>query len=72
MKGLINFFKQIVTAHSGVSSKRFCGVLGWIIAIGILIYCTINIIQAPTMIDIFMVCCMALLGIDSFTGIWKK
>ena len=29
-------------------------------------------IQAPLMIDTFLICVMALLGIDSVTGIWKK
>ena len=62
----------MVTSHSGISSKRICGVIGWLVAIGVLMYCTIMVIQAPLMIDTFLVCCMALLGIDSITGIWKK
>ena len=68
----ITFIKGMVTSHSGISSKRVCGVLGWIVAIIVLLYCTIHVIQAPLMIDTFLVCCMALLGIDSITGIWKK
>ena len=66
------FLKSIVSSHSGISSKRTCGVIGWIACIGVLIYCTINVIQAPVMIDTMLFCCMALLGIDSVTGIWKK
>jgi hypothetical protein len=65
----ITFIKGMVTSHSGISSKRVCGVLGWIVAIVVLLYCTVHVIQAPLMI---LVCCMALLGIDSITGIWKK
>lgn len=68
----IEFVKGIVSSHSGISSKRVCGVLGWIVAIVVLLYCTVQVIQAPLMIDTFLVCCMALLGIDSITGIWKK
>ncbi len=68
----ITFIKGMVTSHSGISSKRVCGVLGWIVAIVVLLYCTVHVIQAPLMIDTFLVCCMALLGIDSITGIWKK
>lgn len=68
----ITFIKGMVTSHSGISSKRVCGVLGWIVAIIVLLYCTIHVVQAPLMIDTFLVCCMALLGIDSITGIWKK
>jgi hypothetical protein len=68
----ITFVKQMFTSHSGISSKRVCGVTGWFVAIGVLIYCTIASIQAPLMIDTFLICVMALLGIDSVTGIWKK
>ena len=68
----ITFIKQMFTSHSGMSSKRVCGVTGWFVAIGVLIYCTIATIQAPLMIDTFLICVMALLGIDSVTGIWKK
>ena len=68
----ITFIKGMVTSHSGISSKRVCGVLGWIVAIVVLLYCTVHVIQAALMIDTFLVCCMALLGIDSITGIWKR
>ncbi|MDC2744990.1 MULTISPECIES: hypothetical protein [Bacteroides] len=60
------------TSHSGISSKRVCGVIGWFVAVAVLIYCTVMCIQAPLMIDTFLICVMALLGIDSVTGIWKK
>lgn len=66
------FLRMMVTSHSGISSKRVCGVIGWMIAIIVLLYCTVHVVQAPLMIDTFLICCMALLGIDSITGIWKK
>lgn len=68
----ITFIKQMFTSHSGISSKRICGVLGWLVCLGVLIYCTITVVQAPLMIDTVLLCCMGLLGIDSVTGIWKK
>lgn len=68
----ITFLKQVFTSHSGVSSKRLCGVVGWFVCLGVLIYCAVNVIQAPLMIDTVLLCCMGLLGIDSVTGIWKK
>lgn len=68
----ITFLKDMLSSHSGISSKRVCGVIGWLVCLGVLIYCTVNVIQAPLMIDTFLVCCMTLLGIDSVTGIWKK
>lgn len=72
MKKLITFIKQIITSHSGISSKRVCGVLGFIVIIFVLIFCTINGMQAPEMIDTFIYAICLLLGIDSITGIWKN
>lgn len=68
----ITFIRAMLSSHSGISSKRVCGFIGWIVCLGVLIYCTINVIQAPLMIDTVLLCCMTLLGIDSITGIWKK
>ena len=68
----IAFLKQVFTSHSGVSSKRLCGVVGWFVCLGVLIYCAVNVIQAPLMIDTVLSCIMGLLGIDSITSIWKK
>lgn len=66
------FLKLMVTAHSGISSKRVCGVIGFLVIIFVLIFCTVNGIQAPQMIDIFVYAICLLLGIDSVTGIWKN
>lgn len=70
MKSVQTFLKQMITSHSGISSKRVCGVIGFLTVIGILIYCTINVIQAPIMIEPFIYIIGALLGIDSITGIF--
>lgn len=67
-----DFFKKIIMSHSGVSSKRICGVLGFLTILFVLIYCTLCGIQAPLMIDTFIYAICLLLGIDSVTGIWKK
>lgn len=64
--------RLIVSSHSGISSKRFCGLVGWLTCLGIIIYCTVTCIQAPVIVDTVLYCCMGLLGIDSITGIWKK
>ena len=66
------FLTKLITAHTGVSSKRVCGILGWLIGLIILIYCTINQIEAPQMIDTMLYCCIGLLAIDSVTSIWKN
>lgn len=66
------FIKSVITSHSGISSKRVCGVLGWLACIAVLIFCTVTNIQAPIMIDTVLWCCMGLLGIDSVTGAIKS
>ena len=72
MSKLLNFLKQIITSHSGISSKRVCGVIGFVAVLFVLIYCTVQGIQAPAMIDTFIYAICLLLGIDSVTGIWKN
>lgn len=72
MKQVQTFLMRMITSHSGISSKRVCGVIGFIAVLFVLIYCTIYSIQAPTMIDTFIYAICLLLGIDSVTGIWKN
>ena len=67
-----DFLIRIFQSHSGISSKRVFGGLGFLTCIGILIYCTIMTMQAPIMIDTVLICSMSLLGIDSVTGAFKK
>lgn len=66
------FLTKLITAHTGVSSKRVCGVLGWVICLSITIGCTITGQEAPQVTDTVLYCCMGLLGIDSVAGIWRK
>ena len=72
MKQIQTFLKQMITSHSGISSKRICGVIGFAVVLFVLIYCTIYNIQAPAMIDTFIYAICLLLGIDSVTDIWKN
>ena len=65
------FLRLMITSHSGISSKRVCGVIGFLIIVFVLVYCTISSIQAPLMIEPFIYAVCLLLGIDSVTGIWK-
>lgn len=65
------FIKSMLRGESGISSKRVCGVLGWLVSIGIIVYCTITNQQSPEIMDTFILGIMGLLGIDSVTGIWK-
>lgn len=70
MKSIKEYIKLILTSHSGISSKRLCGVFGFLIVTFILIYCTIKQIQAPNIVEPFIYVICALLGIDSVTGIF--
>ena len=67
-----DLFLKIITAGSGVSSKRVCGVLGWAICLISAAYCTICQIEAPQFLDSVIIASTALLGVDSITSIWKK
>ena len=65
--------KSILSSATGsISSKRLCGIIGWLVCLGIGIYCTIQVIQAPMLIDSILIGSAALLGVDSVTGIWKN
>ena len=66
------FFKDMLSSESSVSSKRFCGFLGWILCLVICGWCTWKQREAPEVIEILFICSTSLLGIDSITGIWKK
>ena len=67
-----DFFIKLITAHTGVSSKRVCGVIGFITVVMQLLYCTVMQIQAPDITEIFIYAVCLLLGIDSVTSIFKN
>lgn len=71
MKNIREYLKLMITSHSGISSKRVCGVLGFLVIMFAVIFCTITGIQAPVILETFIWAVCALLGIDSITGIWK-
>lgn len=65
--------KSLLLASKGtLSSKRFCGILGWIVVLGISIYCSTKEIQAPYIIDTVTITSAALLGVDSITNAFKR
>lgn len=72
MNKIKEFIKLMVTSHSGISSKRVCGVLGFIVIAFVIIFCTVSSIEAPLILETFIWAVCTLLGIDSVTGIFKK
>lgn len=67
-----DFLLKLITAHTGISSKRVCGVIGFITVVMQLLYCTVMQIQAPDITEIFIYAVCLLLGIDSVTSIFKN
>lgn len=65
MNRIKEYIKLIITAHSGISSKRVCGILGFLVISFVLIYCSICGLQAPVMVDTFIWATCVLLGIDT-------
>lgn len=62
----------LVSTKGSLSSKRFCGILGWIIVLSLTIYCTIEQIQAPEITEAIVIASTALLGVDSITNCFRK
>lgn len=71
MKKVKEYLRLMITSHSGISSKRVCGVLGFLVIMFSVIFCTVTSVQAPVILETFIWAVCALLGIDSITGIWK-
>lgn len=67
------FLKEVLSARSGqASSKRICGVIGFLVVIGIYIYCAITGKPAPEVTDFLIGAIVTLLGVDSVTNAFKK
>lgn len=71
MKKIKEYIKLMITSHSGISSKRVCGVLGFLVIMFVIVFCAITAIEAPVILEPFIWAVCMLLGIDSVTGIWK-
>jgi hypothetical protein len=69
---MLQYFKDMLSSRSPVSSKRFCGFIGWILCLAICGWCVLTKQEAPEIIDMLFICSTSLLGIDSITSIWKK
>lgn len=72
MKNIKEYIKLIITSHSGISSKRVCGVLGFLVIMFVIVFCAIAETQAPLVMETFIWAVCMLLGIDSVTSIWKN
>ena len=71
MKKLKEYIILMITSHSGISSKRVCGVLGFLTIMFAVIFCTVTGTQTPLIVGTFIWAVCMLLGLDSVTDIWK-
>ena len=56
----------------GFSSKRVCGVIGWMICLIVLLFAFILEKEVPDYGELIAITSASLLGLDSVTGIWQK
>lgn len=66
------FLINLITSNTGVSSKRVAGLIGWLVILFISVWCTIKVIQAPSITNELLWGSVTLLGVDSITKIWRK
>ena len=66
-------WKTIFVANSGgLSSKRVCGVLGWMVCLALLIISYIQQQEVNEFADYVLITSASLLGVDSLAGIFTK
>lgn len=65
--------KSIFQANSGgLSSKRVCGVLGWIVCLVLFVWAFIVDRQVPDFGDFVIIASSSMLGIDSLSNMFTK
>jgi hypothetical protein len=70
-KSVGKFFERILESGSGLSSKRLCGLLGWLTLLGCYSYASWKGTELPGCTTEFILGTVTLLGVDSVTGIWR-
>lgn len=69
---MLKAIKSLLVSDKGsLSSKRFCGLLGWIVLLCCLGYASWAGTELPGVTSEFIFGTVALLGVDSVTSIWK-
>ena len=65
IKNMIPLITIFQKNSGGLSSKRVCGFLGWIVIMFCCIWCVIKGTNAPDFITDLIIGCTSLLGVDS-------
>ena len=68
----IPFITLFQANSGGLSSKRVCGVLGWIVCLVLLICSAICKFSIDEFADYVLITSASLLGVDSLQGIFTK
>ena len=68
------FFMEMLSSGitHRISSKRVCGVLGWITILILIVLSTIYGFAIPAIAETFLFFCMILMGVESITSIWHR
>lgn len=66
------FISMFLANSGGLSSKRVCGVLGWIVCLIILILSFFLKNSIDEFADYVLITSASLLGVDSLAGIFSK
>lgn len=66
------FWTHLFAGEQAVSSKRVCGFTGWIVSLFICLWCTLNGVEAPQIIDVLFICSTSLLGVEAITSVFRK
>ena len=67
------FILSLLSATKGtISSKRFCGIIGYLSILGLLFYCVARDCGAPDLADTVLIVSASLLGVDSVMTAFNK
>lgn len=70
---MMEWLKEMLSAKSGqASSKRVCGLLGWLVCLGIAIYAVVRATSVPTFCDLVLFTSAGLLGVDTIANAVTK
>lgn len=72
MKELFQILKDALNADSSTSSKRLCGMIGWIICLTCVIIAVLTNKDSPNVVNTLFVTSTSLLGLDSVVSIFKN
>ena len=72
IKNMIPLITIFQKNSGGLSSKRVCGFLGWIVIMFCCIWCVIKGTNAPDFITDLIIGCASLLGVDSISDAIKR